>query len=77
MTELESIQETVRKLPPQAQRELEHFINYLQYKYRPERPEAVVALSGLWEGIDLDVSDRDVRALRRQVTNQLSKRGKR
>ncbi len=34
----------------------------------------VVQLGGLWADLDWNVSDEDVRALRRQVTNQLLKK---
>ena len=74
MVELSEIERTVRTLPPEAQKELQHFVDYLQHKYRTASPGDVVKLSGLWADVDFDVNDEDVRALRRRVTDQLLKK---
>ena len=71
MMALTEIERVVRALPPAAQRELQHFVVYLQHKYRNDVKQQVAQLGGLWADIDFDVSDEDVRALRRKVTNQL------
>lgn len=78
---LPELEQTIRKLPPAACKELIYFVDYLQYKYQPApaddvvkddvAKDEVVKLGGLWADIDLDVSDDDVRALRQQVTLQL------
>lgn len=67
----ERVEERVNSLPPVAQGELIHFLNYLEYKYRTERPGDVVKLGGLWSNVEFDVGDEDVRALRQAVTAQL------
>ena len=63
--------ETIDALPPSAQKELADFVDYLQYKHRLDRHDEVLKLGGLWEGIDFDVTDEDIRALRQKVTRQL------
>lgn len=74
MMALTEIERVVRALPPAAHRELQHFIGYLQHKYRDESKQQVARLGGLWTDIEFDVNDGDVRALRRMVTNRLMKK---
>ena len=64
--ELETV---IESLPPAARKELIDFLAYLQQKYHSDAPTA--KLGGLWEGIDFDVDDVDVRALRERVTQRL------
>lgn len=68
------LEKTIDALPPTAQKELEEFIGYLQYKHRLDQSGKVVKLEGLWADIDFDVTDEDIRALRQQVTRQLADR---
>jgi hypothetical protein len=74
MMALNEIERVVRALPPAAQRELQHFVDYLQHKYRDESKQQVARLGGLWADIEFDVSDEDVRALRHHVTSRLMKK---
>jgi hypothetical protein len=69
------LEEIITALPPTAQKELVDFVGYLQYKLRIDQSGEVVKLGGLWADIDLDVTDEDVRALRRQVTRELADKG--
>jgi hypothetical protein len=71
MMALNEIEQVVLGLPPAAQRELQDFVDYLRHKYRADVKQQVAQLRGLWADVDFDVSDEDVRALRRKVTNQL------
>jgi len=64
----QQVEQTVRVLPPAAQGELLHFLNYLQYKYQTGRPSTAVKLGGLWADVDLDINEEDVHALRQRVT---------
>jgi len=66
----ERLQEVIDTLPPSAQEELVHFINYLQYKYsNPER--AVLSLGGLWSDIDFDITLEEVRHVREETSAYL------
>lgn len=65
------VRQTIEKLPPEGLEELSRFLDFLKSKYQPERPRKVAALGGLWKDLDFDVTDADVRALRRQVTAHL------
>jgi hypothetical protein len=58
-------------LPPESFDELFHFLDFLKFKYQVQQPRKVVALGGLWEHLDLDVTDAEVRTLRQRVTAQL------
>lgn len=62
---------TLGTLPPQGLEELSWYLDFLAFKYRGARGEQVLALGGRWRDISFDVTDEDVRALRRQVSNQL------
>ena len=72
MIEYSELKKAIEALPPSARKELVDFIGYLQYKHRLVPPGEVAKLGGLWVGIDLDVTDDDIRALRQKVTNELA-----
>lgn len=65
------LEKKIQALPPNARKELLDFIGYLQYKHQLDPFGQVVKLGGLWCDIDFDVTDEDIRALRRQVSRQL------
>ncbi len=58
-------------LPPQGLEDLSQYLDFLGYKYRKEQNDQVLALGGRWRDIPFDVSDEDVRALRRRVSDDL------
>ncbi|MCA9970906.1 MAG: hypothetical protein KC425_11860 [Anaerolineales bacterium] len=58
------------QLPAVAQDELLAFLAYLQFKYDRTTLKEVVPLGGSWGEYGLDVTDADVRALRKRVTEQ-------
>ncbi len=58
-------------LPSESFEELTHFLDFLKFKYQVQQPRKVVALGGLWKHLDFDVTDAELRALRRRVTAQL------
>lgn len=66
------LEKTIDALPPTAQKELEDFIGYLQYKHRLDQSGEVVKLGGLWADIEFNVTDKDIRTLRQRVTGQLA-----
>jgi hypothetical protein len=72
MIEYHELEKVLHTLPPAAQEELLSFVNYLQYKHQHDQAGTIVKLGGLWTNVNLDVSDQDVRALRRQLTSQLA-----
>ena len=71
MSKYPELESALRSLPPAAHKELRDFLGYLQYKYRLDESHPVVRLGGLWADIEFDVTDDDVRALRRRVTRQV------
>ena len=71
MIKYPELESALRTLPPAAHEELLDFLGYLQYKYRFDESCTVVGLGGLWADIEFDVTDDDVRALRRRVSRQV------
>jgi hypothetical protein len=72
MIEYPELEKVIDSLPPVAQKELLDFVSYLRYKHHLDQGGTVVKLGGLWADVDFDVSDEDVRTLRRQLTLQLA-----
>ncbi|RLC59716.1 MAG: hypothetical protein DRI80_12150 [Chloroflexota bacterium] len=67
----QKVHQTLDTLPPQGLKELSQFLDFLKYKYQAERRTNIVALGGIWQDIPFDVTDEEVRALRRRVTDTL------
>jgi hypothetical protein len=65
------VYQTIDGLPSESFKELTHFLDFLKFKYLVQQPRKVMALGGLWEHLDFDVTDAEVRALRQRVTMQL------
>lgn len=70
MIKYDEFEDRVHSLPPEARNELLDFDGYLKYKHQLGRSGPIVQLGGLWVDVNLDVSDKDVRGLRQQVTRQ-------
>ena len=71
MIKYPELESALCKLPPAAHKELLDFLAYLRYKYRLDESRPVLRLGGLWSDIEFDVTDDEVRALRRRVTRQV------
>lgn len=67
----QKVYQAIDELPPEGLEELVHFLDFLKFKYQTREPRKVVALGGLWQHLDFDVTDAEVRALRQRVTAQL------
>jgi len=67
----QKVYQAIEILPPQGLNELNQFLDYLKYKYRAERGTKIVALGGMWRNLPFDVTDEEVRTLRRRVTDTL------
>ena len=74
MTEIVELERLVHTWPPAARKELLDFVAYLQHKYSAGEPREIIKIGGLWADIPLDVTDQDVRALRRKSTRQIADR---
>jgi hypothetical protein len=68
------VYQTLNELPPEGFEELMQFLDFLKFKYLAKQPPEVVTLGGLWEDLNFDVTDEDVRALRQRVTAELLKK---
>lgn len=71
----QQVYQALDELPPEGLEELARFLDFLRFKHRVGKPR-VVALGGLWKGLDLDVSDEDIRALRQRVTARMLERAR-
>lgn len=67
------VDQALDELPPEGLEELARFLDFLRFKHGTNS-HRVVALGGLWRGLDLDVSDEDVRVLRQRVTARVLER---
>jgi hypothetical protein len=65
------LEKAIEALPPAARKELLDFLGYLRHKHRSARPGQLATLGGLWADIEFDVTEEDVRALRRRVGREL------
>jgi len=70
-TTAQKVYQVIEGLPPESLEELSHFLDFLKFKYQVQQPRKVVALGGLWQDLDFDVTDAEVRALRQKVSAQL------
>jgi hypothetical protein len=69
----EQILQILDELPEESLAEVSQFLDFLKFKAgkSPALPKRVVKLGGLWEDVPFDVTDDEVRALRRAVTQRL------
>jgi hypothetical protein len=67
----QKVYQTLDTLPPQGLKELDQFLDFLKYKYQIEHRANIIALGGMWQDLPFDVTDEEVRALRRRVTDTL------
>ena len=65
------LEKALDALPAAAHKELLDYVGYLEHKFKGEPSAQVVKLGGMWANLDFDVTDEEVRALRREVTRQL------
>lgn len=61
-------------LPLDGQEELADYLDFLADKYQIQQERNIVALEGIWESTPLDVTDEDVRKLRKDASQQLLKK---
>jgi hypothetical protein len=71
MIKYPELESALCNLPPAAHKELLDFLAYLRYKYRLDESRPVLRLGGQWSDVEFDVTDDEVRALRRRVTRQV------
>ena len=73
-----NILETINELSPEALAELQLFLDFLQFKEQPKAFEKsfqnIVKLEGLWKDLPFDITDDDIRQVRREFTLSLQKR---
>ena len=70
----ERIYQTLDELPEESLIEIVRFIDFLKFKHKAESAKPIIALGGLWKGINFDVTDKDVRALRQRISQELLRR---
>ncbi|HIE27703.1 TPA: DUF2281 domain-containing protein [Candidatus Poribacteria bacterium] len=72
------ILEAINELSPEDLAELQLFLDFLQFKEQPKAFEKssqnIVKLEGLWKDLPFDITDDDIRQVRREFTLSLQKR---
>ena len=72
------ILEEIAKLSPEDLSELQLFLDFLQFKEQSKVFEKssrkIVKLEGLWKDLPFDITDDDIRQVRREFTLSLQKR---
>ena len=73
-----NILETINELSPEALAELQLFLDFLCFKEQPKAFEKssrnIVKLEGLWKDLPFDITDDDIRQVRREFTLSIQKR---
>ena len=67
----QKVYQTLDVLPPEGLTELSQFLDFLKYKYQTKQDTNTVALGGMWQDLPFDVTDKEIRALRHRVTDEL------
>ncbi len=65
MTIEEQVLERLRDLPPERQEEVLEFVDSLREKSLAKKP--LRNLRGLWKDLDLNISEEDIAAARREM----------
>jgi len=61
----EMILDTLRQLPPEKQREVLDFLEFLKQKHIPKRPR--LSLKGLCSDLGLHITEEDIKESRREM----------
>ena len=72
MTIEEQIREKLRELPPEMQREVLDFVDFLKEKNGTEKP--LCSLLGLWADLNFHVTEEDIAEARREMLDGTSSR---
>ncbi len=67
----QKVYRALEELPPESFEELAEFLDFLKFKYERKRPGKIAVLGGLWKGLDFDVSDEEIRELRKGIGRSL------
>ena len=65
MTIEEQVLEKLRELPPEKQKEVLDFVDFLKEKNRPVQPRR--SLLGLWEDLNINIAEEDIAEARREM----------
>ena len=71
MTVAEQIVEKIRRLAPERQREVLHFVETLQEEEAEKLP--LRSLRGLWKGYGVQVTEKDIEEARREMWGNFPK----
>jgi hypothetical protein len=65
MTIEQQVLEKLRDLPPDKQREVLDFVDFLKEKTSPEKPRR--SLRGLWANLNINITEEDIAQARREM----------
>ena len=67
MTIAEAVAKSVKSLPPEKQREVLDFVEFVKNRSALRRRGALKSIRGLWKGMGIHVSEEDLRQARREM----------
>jgi EAL domain-containing protein (putative c-di-GMP-specific phosphodiesterase class I) len=65
MTLEQQVLEKLRDLPPDKQKEVLEFVDFLNEKNGPKKP--IRSLRGLWAGLNIQITEEDIAEARREM----------
>jgi mRNA-degrading endonuclease RelE of RelBE toxin-antitoxin system len=65
MTIEQQVLEKLRDLPPEKQKEVLDFVDFLKEKTSPEKPRR--SLRGLWADLNINITEEDIAQARREM----------
>jgi mRNA-degrading endonuclease RelE of RelBE toxin-antitoxin system len=65
MTIEQQVLEKLRDLPPDKQKEVLDFVDFLKEKTSPEKPRR--SLRGLWANLNINITEEDIAQARREM----------
>lgn len=65
MTIEQQVVEKLRELPPEKQKEVLDFVEFLKEKNRAKKP--LRSLLGLWEDLNIHITEEDIAEARREM----------
>ena len=67
MTIAETVAKSVESLPPDKQKEVLDFAEFLKAHGNPRPKRSVNVVKGLWAGMGIDISAEDIQEARREM----------
>jgi hypothetical protein len=67
MTIAEAVARSVESLPPDKQREVLDFVDFVKNRRETSAPRPLKSIRGLWKNMGFQISEEDLRQARREM----------